>query len=201
MLLAHGTAQLETVDAGHLGELERRVFETGDDAVFIHGDQPGAYFDGAGVDHPALFNDGDLARAAADVDVHDREIAALMIGHMHRAGTVSRQDRLQVMPSRGADEFPRFGGKQRGDRFGIFLFHRFAGNDDRTGVDVLRRQPGDPIGFMNEIAQLVGVDGRLVDIGGQQDRRLMDNLAVDHDESRGQRHALAPQGQSGKDQM
>ena len=40
---------------------------------------------------PSL-NDGDLAGAAADIDVHHREVAALMIGHMHGAGAVGRPE-------------------------------------------------------------------------------------------------------------
>src|SRR4030095_14876091 len=97
------------------------------------------------------------------------------------------------MPCRSTDEFSSFGGKQRRDRFGIFLLDRFAGNNDRTGIDILWSQAGDPIRFMNEITELVGVDGRLIDVGRQQDRRLMDNFPVDDDESRRYCQALASQ--------
>ena len=144
---------------------KRRVFEPIDHAVLVHRDKPRADFDGAGVDHLAALNDRDFAGAAADIDVHDREIAAFMIGHMHGAGAVGRENRFQIMARRGANEFSRLGGKQRGDRLGVFLLHRFAGDDDRAGIDVFGSQGGVAVSLMNEIAQLVGVDSGLVDVG------------------------------------
>ena len=171
-VVGHRAAHFETIDARHFGDLQRGVFEPVDHAVLVHRHQPRADFDGAGVDDLTALDDGDLAGAAADIDVHDREIAALVIGHVDRAGTVGRQDGFEIMPRRGADKFPRFRGKQRGDRFGVFLFHRFAGDDDRAGVDVFGRQIGFAIGFVNKIAELVGIDRRLVDVGRQEESAI-----------------------------
>ena len=58
----------------------------------------------------------------------------------------------------GADEFSGLGGKQRRDRFGVFLFCRLAGNDERAGINVVGSQIGVAIGIMDEIPHPVGID-------------------------------------------
>src|SRR5687767_968129 len=87
-VLGDGAAHSEIRNAGDLGDLERGVFEAVDLAILIHGDEPRADFHGAGIDYLAALDDGDLASAAADVDVHHGEVAALVIGHVHRARPV-----------------------------------------------------------------------------------------------------------------
>ena len=200
VVVAHGGAQAQG-NTGHLSDLQGRIFEPVDLAVFVHGHQARTDFQRAGVDDLPLLDDRYLASSAADVDVHDGKVAALMIGHMDCARTIGRKNRLEVVTRAGTDEFSRFRGKQGGNGFGVFLFRRLAGHDHRPGIDVVRGQTGLPIRLMNEFAQLVRVDSRFVHVRGEQDRRFVNNLPIDDHKAAGKRDALTPQGQARKNQM
>ncbi len=87
------------------------------------------------------------------------------------------------MPRCGADEFPGLSREQRRDGLGILLFCRFAGNDDRAGVDVVGRQSRLAVGFVDELIQFIGINRRFVDVRGKQDRRFMKNFTIDHNKA------------------
>jgi len=56
-------------DAGAGGVAERRFLDAGDDALVVIGDQPTADLEGRGGEDLAVLDQGELGRAAADIDV------------------------------------------------------------------------------------------------------------------------------------
>src|SRR6185503_12646688 len=94
--IGDAAAQSQVWNTGDLGDLERSVFEPVDLAAFIHGDEAGADFHGASIDHLAALDDGDLAGAAAYVNVHHGKLAALMISHVHGARAVGSKNGFEI---------------------------------------------------------------------------------------------------------
>ncbi len=87
-------------------------------------------------EHATTVRDGQLGRAAADVDV--QHPALFFSGIRHRAGAMGGEQRFEIVARRGADEIAALGGEKVGNGARIVAPDRFAGEDDRAGVDVAR---------------------------------------------------------------
>ena len=88
---------------------------------------------------------GELGRAAADVDVEDALV--LLVRHPRGARAVGRQHRLHVMAGGRGDEVAALLSEQPGDRLGVLAPQRLAGEDDDAGVDLLSLDAGIRIGL------------------------------------------------------
>ena len=107
------------------------------DAAFAIDDQkPPADMDRGGRQHAPAFDERELRRAAADVDIEDA--AALLARSQRRTRAVGGEHRFHVMAGGGADEIAARFGEHRGDCLGVLAAERLAGEDHGAGVDVLR---------------------------------------------------------------
>ncbi len=93
------------------------------------------------------------------------------------------------MPGGGADELAGFLGEQVGDGAGVRALDRLAGEDHGAGVDRVAFDPCIRVCAADEAREFFDVDGVVRQIGRQQDRRLPQELAADHDEPARQRGA------------
>ena len=136
----------------------------------VGGHQPPADVKRCGAEHAPTFGDGQLGRAAADVDI---EHSALVFSGMRdRARAVRGQQRFEVVAGRGADEVSSLRGEQVGDGARVVAPDRFAGEDDCAGVDVARGEAGFLIGGVDETTEcLIVYPFAACAIGSQVDRR------------------------------
>jgi hypothetical protein len=94
---------------------------------------------------------------------------------------VGGEHRLHVVAGGRADELAAELGEELADRLGVLAPQRFAGEDHRAGIDVVRMQPGAGVGGVDDRADRALVDAALVEVRRQRNRRLVQRLAV-HDE-------------------
>ena len=89
----------------------------------------------------AGFDDSELRRAPADVDVEDALLRVVRDAGGARA--VGGEQRFHVMAGGGADEVAALGRDHAGDRLGVVAAQRLAGQDHHAGIDV-DRDPARP---------------------------------------------------------
>ena len=65
------------------------MFDSGNRVIIVEGDQARADINGGGLRHYAVFDQRELGRAAAHIDVKDRFVLAF--GKIHCAAAVRRQ--------------------------------------------------------------------------------------------------------------
>ncbi len=153
-----------------------------------------------GAEHAPAFGDGQLGCAAADVDVQH---AALLFGGVrHRAGAMGGEQRFEVVARRGADKIAALRGEQVGNRARVVAPDRFAGENDRAGVDVARAQAGFLIGGVDEPAERLLVDAfATCAIGCQMNRRQVERVAFGDDKAAGEFAAEPAQDQLRKNNL
>jgi hypothetical protein len=140
-----------------------------------------------------------LGGAASDVDIE--QAVAAVVRNLGCAGAIRREHRFHVVSGGGADELAAELGKQLADRLRILAPQRFAGQDHRAGVDVVRVKPGAGISLVDDLAHRVLVDAHLAGIGRERDGRLVERLAVDHEVAARQFLAEAAHVQPRKDHL
>ena len=150
---------------GHLRDRQRHV--------------PRADRDRAGFLHNAGDAQCELRRPAADVDVQHRRAAFARA--CDGAGAMGREDRLQPMAGRRADEASALRGEELVDRARVRPFQRRAGEDDRSGVDLVRPKTRGVVREGDEALERIHLDQPIALEGRQQDRRAVDDLALDDD--------------------
>jgi len=94
--------------------------------------------------------------------------------HARRAGAVRSEHRLHVMAGARAHELPAMLGEDIGDRLGILLAQRLAGEYDHPRIDVVRVQLRPRIGVVNDAAQRRIVDPLLALVGREGHRGPID---------------------------
>ena len=94
------------------------------------------------VDDLAALADGDLRRAAPDVDVHHPPAVADRTGH--RAGAEGGQRRLEPIAGAHRHELAGLLREELADRAGVPAPNRDAGEDERPGVDGVGILPCSP---------------------------------------------------------
>ena len=124
-------------------ELPARLLDPRHPAGGIEADDARADVDGGLLRHDAGFTDGDLAGAAADVDVHHPRVVA----HRERGGTgaISGQRRFQRVAGAERNELAGLRREQLADGARIAPAHRHPGQDQRAGVDLGRRYRGQGV--------------------------------------------------------
>jgi hypothetical protein len=74
------------------------------------------------------------------------------------------------MTSRGADEGAGDFREQIGDGARVVALDGFAGEDHRTGIDVIGIYLGEVVAGTEELREVVGVDGVVGQVRGELDR-------------------------------
>ncbi len=179
-------------------EATRRV-EPHDAAVVVDHLQSPADVNGGGRDDAALFQDGELGRAATDVDVEDALV--LVVRDPRRARAVGRQHRLHVVAGSGGDEVAALLGQEPRDRLGVLAPQRLAGEDDHAGIDVLRLDAGSRVGLIDDGGERAVVDALVALIRRERHRRLIERFARHHVVAAGQILAVAAQIDAGEDHL
>ena len=105
------------------------------------------------------------------------------------------------MACRSADELAGFRRKQIGNGTGVTAFERLAGQDHGPTIDVGAIETGIGVALCNEPRQRFRVDGEILQIGREQNRRLRDHLAIDHDKTARQSARQSLQMHACKHQM
>ena len=105
------------------------------------------------------------------------------------------------MPGGGADELAGLLGEQVGDGARVLALNRLAGEDNGAGVDLVAFDPCIRVSAADEAGQFFDVDGVVGKIRRQQDRRLPQELAADHNEPARQRGAEPLQMNARKHQV
>ncbi len=95
-----------------------------------------------------------------------------------------RHQRLKRVAGADGDEFSRLRGEQLGDGAGVLSSERHAGQDQRAGIDGLRRQPGRLILPRDEVAERRRIDVLALKIGRQQDVGLVNDAAFNDEIAR-----------------
>ena len=119
--------------------------------------QAAADSDGAGGEDAAVLDQGELGRAAADIDVEQRRVVAAR--ERDGAGAVRRHLAFHVVAGRGADELAGLLREQVGDGARVVALERLAGEDDGAAVDRLGLDPGIGVAAADEAREIVDVDG------------------------------------------
>ena len=135
--------------------------------------------------HLAVLEQRQLAGAPAQVQVERGSGPGS--GHGHRPRPVGGQDGLQAVPCGGADEPAALGREELGDGPRVGALQGHAGQDHGPGVDGGPGQAGLPVGSADEDAEGADVDQPVGAVGGEEDRRAVDRLPLDHHEAAGQR--------------
>ena len=118
----------------------------------------------------AALADGNLAGAAADVDVHHDAARLLRLGD--RAGTVGGHRRLQAIARADGNELPSLVGEEFRDGAGVVPPYGDAGEDERAGVYLLPAESGGAVLRVDERAERRRVYRRaVVHVGRQEDVR------------------------------
>ena len=152
--------------------------------VTVHGDQSPADVERRGGQNPAVVDQREFRRTAADVDVEDP--GPRLVGGQHGSRTVGGQHGLHVMAGGRAHQVARPLGDDGGDPLGIATPQRLAGEDDHAGVDVLGTAPRVGVRGVQHPPQLLRIDLQIVGVGSQRHLGLEQRLPADHDVSAGQ---------------
>ncbi len=84
-------------------------------------------------------------------------------------------------PGRNRHELAGLGGEQLADGAGVGAPHGDAGQDQRAGVDLVRRDARGLVLRIDECAELVGVDRHVGGVGREQDVGFVEHLALGDD--------------------
>ncbi len=153
-------------------------FDAHDGTVFVEGEQAGADVDGRYFLDFTVVADGELAGAAADVDVQNYATHFRRVGY--RARTMGSHGRFKAVAGADRDELTGFLGEQLADGAGVAPTHGNAGEDQCAGVDLFAANFRDLILVVDELAQCFDIDSRVIDVGRQEDLRFIYNLALGH---------------------
>ena len=134
--------------------------------------------DGCGHFDLALFEDGELRGATADIDIQDAFFAVLRC--RRGARPECRQHAFHMMTGRGADEIAALLRDRRRNRLGILPAQCFAGQDDGARIDIVRAEPRRFIGIVENLSELYIRYAGFAFIGRQRNRRLEKCFAFDH---------------------
>src|SRR5229473_2585690 len=167
--------------AERMGDRFRRRLDARQSTGFVFDDQAAADGDRAGREDAAVLDQGELGGAAADVDIEQRGIAAARQRDGARA--VRRHLAFHVVAGGGADELAGLLGEQIGDGARIAALERLPGQDDGAAIDRLALDAGVGVAAADEPRELVDVDRIVAPVGREQDRRLPENLPLDHHEA------------------
>jgi len=176
-----------------------RGVEPRDAARIVDDNQPTADVDRGRRRDAAALEQRQLGRAAADVDVEDARRA--LVGRPRGPRAVGGEHRLHVVAGGRADELAAELGEELADRLGVLAPQRFAGENHRAGIDVVRMQPGARVGGIDDRADRAFVDAALVEVGRQRNRRLVQRLAVHYEIAALQVLAEAPHVQAREDHL
>ena len=108
-------------------------------------------------------------------------VTAALVGQGNGAGAMRGQDGFEVVPGRGAHERTALAGEEIGHVARVGALERRAGEDDRAGVDLVRPKPCGVVREGDEALERVDVDEPIAFEGREQDRRAVDDLALDDD--------------------
>ena len=122
-----------------------------------------------GMYHVSMFDERQLRRAAADVDVQNRDAA--IVRRLRRPGAVRGEHRLHMMPRGSANKFTAHFREHVRNRFRVFAAQRFASQDDCACVDVVRMDASRLIGSVDDAADGPIVDALFADVRRERDRR------------------------------
>ncbi len=172
-----GVAQLPG-KAGLVGMVLTGRIETHDLVCLIHNQQPAADVHCGGAQHLAAFQQRQLGRAAADIDIQ-HALAQIMRG-ARRAGSIGGEHRFHMVSGRGTDEFAALVGQQVRNGLRVLAPQRFAGENHGAGIDLVRMQAGRVIGLVNDRPERTLVDAGLALIRSERNRRLVQRLARHH---------------------
>ena len=112
------------------------------------------------------------------------------------------KQRFEVVARRGADEIAALRGEQVGDRARVVAPDRFAGKDDRAGVDVAGSQARFLVGGVDQTAERLLVDAFPTGaIRREMDRRQIERVAFGDDEAARQFSPEPAQHQLGKNDL
>ena len=92
-----------------------------------------------------------------------------LFGKLFRAGAFAGDDAFQIRSRRSHHEVTGDFGQRVDDFGGIFFFRRFAGDDDRAGVDIFRLNPRRGVFLFDDVP-----DGGAIDPLSIDKRRKMD---------------------------
>jgi hypothetical protein len=162
-------------DAELRAETAAGLLDANDAPRRVEANEPRANIERREVGHSAFAADPDLRRAAADVHVHDRHLAADRA--RRRAGAVRRHHRLQAVAGRDRDHLSGLPGKKLADLAGIAPAHGNAGEDQRAGVDLVGIDIGALVLSLDEGAERLRVDLFLGGIGREQDVGVVEGFA------------------------
>ena len=140
--------------------------------------QARADIDRCGSANPPCLDDADLGRAAADIDIEQRQ--SLVAALLHRPRTMRRHDGFQRRSRGGADELTGFIGEQFGDLRRIITPRGLAGDNHRAGIDIVPTESRRGKGFLNQFSKRSSLDVPVAGKWRQQDRRARDHLALQH---------------------
>ena len=133
----------------------------------IHFKQPTADIDAGRADADAAIKYGNVGSSAANIDVDDAGVE--LFGKLFRAGAFAGDDAFQIRSRRSHHEVTGDFGQRVDDFGGIFFFRRFAGDDDRAGVDIFRLNPRRGVFLFDDVP-----DGGAIDPLSIDKRRKMD---------------------------
>ena len=143
------------------------------DPALLHFDQAAADIQAADAAQRALLIEREVGGAAAHVDVGHRR--ARFLGNLIGSRAAGGKHAFQIRPGGRDHEIARQIGQRRQDLIGVMLARRFAGDDDRAGLKILRLHAGPGVFVADDLLDRFGVD-----LGGRQQRRKIDLAAVDH---------------------
>ena len=169
------------LDAERLGDRFHGRLDAREPILIVLHDQAAADGDGAGGEDAAILDQGELGRAAADIDVEQRRIVAAR--ERDGAGAVRGHLAFHMVAGRGADELSGLLGKELGDGVRVAALERLAGEDHRAAVDLLALDAGIGVAAADEAGEIVDIDGVVGPIRREQDRRLPEDFPADHHEA------------------
>jgi len=165
-------------DAGLFGDARAGASDRADPSAAVPRKQARADVDRGRLFDASTAADGELRRAAANVDVqHDR--GGGVARERDRARSVRGEQALEVMARRRADELPGLSAEELHDGRRVLLSRRLTGRDHRARVDVIRPPTRPGVRALDEPAERVGVDAALGDVRGEHHLGAMHRGALD----------------------
>ena len=152
--------------------------------VAVDGDQSPADVQGRGGQHPAVVDEREFRRPAADVDVEDA--GGHLVRRQCRPGAVGRQHRLHVVPGGRTHQVTGPLGDDGGNPLGVSAAQRLTRQDHHAGVHILRLPAGVAVCRVEHPAQCDRVDLQIVRVRGQVHIGLEQRVPGHHDVATGQ---------------